>query len=344
MAHEYFERSLQVGNRTLSFETGRIGRQAGGAILLRYGDTVISSFATASLEAREGIDFFPLTVDFEERQYAAGKIPGGFIKREGRPSEKATLSARQIDRSIRPLFTKGFNNDVQVVNMVMSVDQDCATDISAINAASAALTISDIPFEGPIAAVIVGMVNGEFVINPTVKQAEESQMNLTVAGTKDAIMMVEAGANEVSEEQMLDAIIFAHEEIKKIAEFLENYREEALKVGSAKAKRDVVLIEIAKEIVDEVTEWAYNRMDVAVRTEEKKARESAVQSVKNEALEYFKEKYAEDLKSVEKVLEELVHKTVRRLITVEHIRPDGRALEEIRPITVEVSMLPRTHG
>ncbi|NLP45199.1 MAG: polyribonucleotide nucleotidyltransferase, partial [Peptococcaceae bacterium] len=203
MTQEALVRSLQVGGRTLSFETGIIGRQAGGSIFLKYGDTVVTAFATSSSEPREGIDFFPLTVDVEERYYAVGKIPGGFIKREGRPSEKATLTARLIDRPIRPLFPDGYRNDTHVVAMIMSVDQDCPPDVTAINAASAALTISDIPFEGPIAAVIVGLVDGEYVINPTVEQSALTKMNLTVAGTKDAIMMVEADAWEVPEEQML---------------------------------------------------------------------------------------------------------------------------------------------
>lgn len=344
MTQEILERSLLVGNRKLSFETGRIGRQAGGAVYVRYGDTVVSAFATASSEPREGIDFFPLTVDFEERFYAVGKIPGGFIKREGKPSEKATLSARLIDRPIRPLFPKGYFNDVQVVAMVMSVDQDCPTDVTAINAASAALTISDIPFEGPIGAVVVGLVDGEFVINPTVEQSERSRMHLTVAGTKDAVMMVEAAAHEVPEEQMLEAIMFGHEEIKKIADFISEFREEALKVGLAKPKQEVVPAEIPQEIIERVTSWASDRLEAAIRTEEKLAREEAVDKVKEEAMVFFAEEFPEQLDLVEKVLDDLERKIVRRLITVEHIRPDGRALDEIRPLSIEVGKLPRTHG
>lgn len=344
MTQEVLKRSLLVGNRKLSFETGVIGRQAGGAVFVRYGDTVVSAFATGSAEPREGIDFFPLTVDVEERFYAVGKIPGGFIKREGRPSEKATLTARLIDRPIRPLFPEGYHNDVQVVSMIMSVDQDCSPDVSAINAASAALTLSDVPFEGPIAAVIVGLVDGEFVINPTVDQQEKSLMQLYVAGTKDAIMMVEAGAREVPEEQMLEAIMFGHQEIKRIAEFVSAFRTEALETGLAKPKKEVLPAEIPADFTEIITSWAYNKLDKAVRTEEKKAREEAVDKVKEEALQYFAEEFPEQEDLIKKVLEELVHKLVRRLITVEHIRPDGRALNEIRPITIEVGRLPRTHG
>ncbi|ADY56534.1 Polyribonucleotide nucleotidyltransferase [Syntrophobotulus glycolicus DSM 8271] len=347
MTQKTFVKSLQVGGRTMSFETGRIGRQAGGAIFLKYGDTVVSAFATASSKPREGIDFFPLTCEFEERLYAAGKIPGGFIKREGRPSEKATLTARLIDRPIRPLFPEGYQNDVQVVTMVMSVDQDCPTDVSAINAASAALTISNIPFEGPIAGVIVGLVDGQFVINPTVDQAARSQMYLTVAGTKDAIVMVEAGANEISEEQMLDAMIFAHEEIKKIAEFIEQYREEAFAAGLAKEKSQVVRKERPQDLIDQVKAFAYAKFDQAVRVEEKLAREEAVDQVRQETIEYFEPQYGEEpeiMATINNIMESFIHQIVRRLITVEHIRPDGRALDEIRPITVEVAALPRTHG
>ncbi|WP_368292685.1 polyribonucleotide nucleotidyltransferase [Dehalobacter sp. TBBPA1] len=344
MTQEVLERSLQVGGRNLSFETGIIGRQAGGAIYARYGDTVISAFATTSSKPREGIDFFPLTVDLEERFYAVGKIPGGFIKREGRPSERSILSSRLIDRPVRPLFPDGYRNDVQISAMVMSVDQDCAPDVTAINAVSAALTISDIPFLGPIAAVVVGLVDGEFVVNPTVAQAEISKMQLTVAGTKDAIMMVEAGAKEVPEDQMLEAIMFAHEEIKKIAEFIERYREAALEVGLAKAKREVTPVEIPAEISEKILAWGHDKLDQAIRIEEKLARQEAVEKVKADALEVFAEEFPEDLKLVTRILDDLTHKIIRKLITHEHIRPDGRALDEIRPITIEVGRLPRTHG
>ncbi|MDQ7093384.1 polyribonucleotide nucleotidyltransferase [Desulfosporosinus sp. PR] len=344
MKQEVFEKSLSVGGRTMTFQTGKIGKQAGGAIFLRYGDTVVSAFATCSATPREGIDFFPLTVEFEERMYAAGKIPGGFIKREGRASEKATLSARLIDRPIRPLFPEGFRNDVQVVATVMSVDQDCATDITAINAASAALAVSNIPFEGPVAAVTVGLVEEEFIINPTIDQSAKSQMMLTVAGTEEAVMMVEASAQEVPEPLMLEAIMFGHAEIKKIAKFIAEYREEAFSLGLAKDKLEVQFAKIPEAIVEAVKAYAYNRLDAAVRVEEKKARESAIDEVVEDALKYFEEEFPEDMKAVKAILEDTVHLIVRKLITDEHIRPDGRAINEVRPLSIEVGLLPRTHG
>lgn len=344
MQQEILEKSLSVGGRTMTFQTGKIGKQAGGSVFLRYGDTVVSAFTTASSAPREGIDFFPLTVEFEERLYAAGKIPGGFIKREGRPSEKAILSARLIDRPIRPLFPEGFRNDVQVINTVMSVDQDCATDITAINAASAALTLSNIPFEGPIAAVTVGLVDDAFVINPTVEQSGKSRMHLTVAGTEEAVMMVEAGALEVPEDQMLEAIMFGHAEIQKITRFIREYREDALARGLAKEKSEVKLVKIPDNIIEAVKAYASDRLETAVRVEEKKAREAAIDEVKAEALAYFEAEFPDDRKAVSTVLEDIVHLIVRKLITVEHIRPDGRAVDEIRPITIDVGILPRTHG
>ncbi|KLU64777.1 polyribonucleotide nucleotidyltransferase [Desulfosporosinus acididurans] len=344
MKQEVFEKSISVGGRTMTFQTGKIGKQAGGAIFLRYGDTVVSAFATCSAAPREGIDFFPLTVEFEERMYAAGKIPGGFIKREGKASEKATLSARLIDRPIRPLFPEGFRNDVQVVATVMSVDQDCATDITAINAASAALAVSNIPFEGPVAAVTVGLVDGEFIINPTIEQSGKSKMHLTVAGTEEAVMMVEAGAQEVEEQLMLEAIMFGHSEIKKLAKFIAEYREDAFQLGLAKEKMDVQYDKIPETIVEAVKAYAYTKMDAAVRVEEKKARERAIDEVKVDALKFFEAEFPDDLKAVETILEGMVHLIVRKLITDEHIRPDGRAVDEVRPISVEVGILPRTHG
>jgi len=341
---EILEKSLSVGGRTMTFQTGKIGKQAGGAVFLRYGDTVVSAFATCSGVPREGIDFFPLTVEFEERMYAAGKIPGGFIKREGRASEKATLSARLIDRPIRPLFPQGFRNEVQVVAAVMSVDQDCATDITAINAVSAALTISNVPFEGPIAAVTVGLVEDEYIINPTIEQSAQSRMLLTVAGTVDAVMMVEASAHEVPEDQILEAIMFGHAEIKKIAQFIVDYREEALTLGLAKEKDEVKLTKIQDRIVEAVKAYTYDKLDVAVRVEEKKARESALDEVKAEALSHFEAEFPEDTKAIKTIMEDTMHLLVRKLITDEHIRPDGRAVDEVRPISVEVGILPRTHG
>ena len=344
MKQQILEKSLTVGGRIMTFQTGKIGKQAGGAIFLRYGDTVVSTFATCSGAPREGIDFFPLTVEFEERMYAAGKIPGGFIKREGRASEKATLSARLIDRPIRPLFPEGFRNDVQVVAEIMSVDQDCTPDITAINATSAALTISNIPFEGPVAAVTVGLVDDEYVINPTVEQSAKSSMLLTVAGTMDAVMMVEASAHQVPEDKILEAIMFGHAEVKKIAKFIADYREEALALGLAKEKDEVKITKVEDRIVVAVKAHSYSKLDAAVRVEEKKAREGAIDEVKAEALSYFEAEFPEDTKAIKSVLEDLVHLIVRKLITDEHIRPDGRAVDEVRPISVEVGILPRTHG
>ncbi len=344
MKQEILEKSIQIGGRTMTFQTGKIGKQAGGTIFIRYGDTVVSAFATSSPEPREGIDFFPLTVEFEERLYAAGKIPGGFIKREGRASEKAVLSARLIDRPIRPLFPEGFRNDVQVVNIVMSVDQDCASDITAINASSAALVISDIPFDGPIAAVTVGLADDEFIINPTVFQAEKSKLYLTIAGTKDAVMMVEAGAQEVPEDKMLQAILFGHGQIKDICKFIEDFQAEALEKGLAKPKKEVKVTAIPENIREAVKAYAYDKLEAAVRVEEKKAREAAIESVKEETLAHFEEQFADDLKVIKNILEDIVHLIVRKLITKENIRPDGRALDEVRPLSIEVGILPRTHG
>lgn len=344
MKQEIFEKSLSVGGRTMTFQTGKIGKQAGGAIFLRYGDSVVSAFATCNASPREGIDFFPLTVEFEERMYAAGKIPGGFIKREGRASEKATLSARLIDRPIRPLFPDGFRNEVQVVAAVMSVDQDCATDITAINAASAALTISNIPFDGPIAAVTVGLIDDQFVVNPTIEQGAKSRLSLTVAGTVEAVMMVEASAHEVPEDQILEAIMFGHSEVIKIAQFIKDYQKEALAIGLAKDKLDIKLVKVPEAIELAVNDFAYNKLDTAVRVEEKKAREAAIDGVKAETLSNFEAEFPDDTKAIKTVLEDIVHTIVRKLITNEQIRPDGRAVDEVRPISIDVGILPRTHG
>ncbi|MDR1960694.1 MAG: polyribonucleotide nucleotidyltransferase [Gracilibacteraceae bacterium] len=346
MTHKIIKRSIDIGGRGLSLETGRIGRQAGGAVLLRYEDTVVAAFATGSAKPREGIDFFPLTVDVEERFYAVGKIPGGFIKREGRPSERSILNARLIDRPVRPLFPAGYRNDVQVVAMIMSVDQDCPTDVSAINAASAALTLSDIPFEGPIGAVIVGYDGANFIINPTVEQAETSLLHLTVCGTADAVMMVEAGAREVPEEVILEAIFFGHAEVRRIVAFINDMRTDALAVGLAKPKIEVEFAGYDADLTERIRALAWEKMDRAVRVEEKKARESAVNAVKEETLAALgiEAEDADKKKEAEHILEDIVHKIVRRLISVEHIRPDGRALDEVRPLEIEAGVLPRAHG
>lgn len=331
--------STVLGGRPLTVEVGKYAKQANGSAMVRYGDTVVLVTATASAEPREGIDFFPMTVDYEERMYAAGKIPGGFIKREGRPTEAAILSSRLTDRPLRPLFPKGFRNDVHVVAIVMSVDKDNAPDITAVNGASIALSISDIPFNGPVGAVAIGRVDGEFVINPNREQLEKTEMHLVVAGTKDAVMMVEAGAKEVPEEIMLDAIMFGHEAVKELVAFQEKIVEA---VGVP--KREVKLFEVPAEINDAVREYASDKLKQAVFNPDKLLREDLIREVKEETLEYFKEVFPEQSKAIKEVLDSILKETVRRMITEDGLRPDGRRTDEIRPISCEVGILPRTHG
>jgi polyribonucleotide nucleotidyltransferase len=326
--------------RPLTVEIGQLAKQASGAVLIRYGDTAVLSTATASKEPKD-LSFFPLTVNYEERLYAVGKIPGGFIKREGRPSEKAILASRLIDRPIRPLFAEGFRNEVQVISIVMSVDQDCSSEMAAMFGSSLALSVSDIPFQGPIAGVTVGRVDNEFVINPSVELMEKSDIHLVVAGTKDAINMVEAGADEVPEEIMLEAIMFGHNEIKRLIQFQE---EIVAEVG--KEKREVVLYEVDAEIESEVRALAEDKMKTAVQVFEKHAREDAINEVKKEVMAHFEAKEVEGkvLKQVSEVLYMLVKEEVRRLITKEKVRPDGRKADEIRPLASEIGLLARTHG
>lgn len=343
-AFPILKKEIEIANRKLVMETGRVAKQAGGAVLAKYGDTCVLSTATASAEPREGIDFFPLTVDYEERLYSVGKIPGGFIKREGRPSEKAILSARLIDRPIRPLFPKGYRNDVHIVATVMSVDQDNIPDVLAINGASAALHLSGIPFGGPIGAVAVGYVDGELIINPSLEQNEKSLLHLVVAGTKDAVMMVEAGAKEVPEEICLEAIMLGHEKIKEIVRFIEDFREEALAMGLAKEKKEPDVYTIDPELEQAVRNDAAEKLQEAIRNKDKQAREEDIDRVKNETLEKFIEIYPENAKDISSVLDAIVKEYVRKLITVDKIRPDDRALDEVRPINCEVGVLPRTHG
>lgn len=329
---------FDIAGKKMILETGKMAKQANAAVLVRFGDTVILSTITASKEPRD-LDFFPLTVNYEERLYAVGKIPGGFIKREGRPSEKAILASRLIDRPIRPLFAEGFRNEVQVVNMVLSVDQDYSPEIAAMIGTSAALMISDVPFNGPIAGVIVGRVDGQFIINPTVEQAEKSDLHLVVAGTKDGINMVEAGALEIPEEIMLEAIMFGHEEIKKIC-----IQQEEMAKEIGKPKMEVVLYEVDPEINRTVREYATQRLLEAIKIVDKQERQDAIDAINKETLEHFSETYPEQLNQVQEVLDNIVKEEVRRLITHEKIRPDGRAINEIRPISCEVGILPRTHG
>jgi polyribonucleotide nucleotidyltransferase len=332
---------MMLGGRPLSIETGRLAKQANAAVTVQYGDTVVLCTVTASPGPKD-LDFFPLTVNYEERLYAVGKIPGGFIKREGRPSEKAILSSRLTDRPIRPLFPDGFRNDVQVVNLVMSVDQDCSPEIAAMIGTSASLSISDVPFDGPIGGVIVGRVNGEFLINPTVEQEQQTDLFVVVAGTKDAIMMVEAEANEVPEEVMLEAIMFGHEEIKNIVAKIEE-----LQALAGKPKMEVKLHAVNEQANADVRAFASADLVKAIRIEEKHARQEAIDAVNAAAIAHFEEQYADTpelIGDVKEVLYDIVKEEVRRLITHDKIRPDGRKPEEIRPIDCDVALLPRTHG
>jgi polyribonucleotide nucleotidyltransferase len=334
------------GGRPLEVEVGQLAKQANGAVLVRYGDTVVLSAAVASKEAKD-TDFFPLTINYEEKMYAVGKIPGGFIKREGRPSTDATLTARLIDRPIRPMFAEGFRNEVQVTNIVMSVEQDCSPSMAAMLGSSLALSISDIPFDGPIAGVDVGRVNGEYVLNPTVEQAEATDIELTVAGTKDAINMVESGAKEVSETDMLGALLFGHDAIKEIVAF-----QEEIVATVGKEKMEVTLLQVAEDLKKEIFDAYYQTMKTAVLTEEKLAREDEIDKVKDTVKKVYAEKAAELeadaaaqlTKEVKQIAEDLEKDVVRELITIDKIRPDGRKLDEIRPLASEVSLLPRVHG
>lgn len=328
-----------VGGRLLEFELGKICEQANGQVMVKYGESVVSVTVCASKEAREDIDFLPLSCDYEEKMYASGKIPGGFIRREGRPSEKAILSSRLMDRPLRPLFPKGYHNDVVVVATVMSVDLDCETDIMAMVGASVAIATSDIPWEGPIAAVRVGRVDGRFIINPTLEQREQSDINLTVAGTKDAIMMVEAGADEVSEEVMLDAIFFGHEEIKKLVEFID---EIVAEVG--KPKKELVLKQIPEDIDAAVRAYATGRMQEAIHIFDKLERLDNMDAVEVETKEHFAEIYPDNEKDIAAVLYNITKESVRNMILDEGIRPDNRKTTEIRPVWCETGLLPRVHG
>lgn len=330
---------MEIGGRPLIIETGKLAKQASGAVLVRYGDTAVIVTATASAEPRQGIDFFPLTVDYEERLYSVGKIPGGFIKREGRPSEAAILAGRLIDRPIRPLFPEGFRNDVQVVATVLSVDQNNPPDIPAMIGASCALSLSDIPFGGPIGGVRVGLIDNQLIINPTVSEQEKSDLNLVVAGTKDAVLMVEAGANEVSEQTILDAIAFGHDIIRQIVTFQEKFSAE---IG--KPKREMVVYDAPAELNTGIREFITEKLTKAVFNPDKTAREEQIKAVKNEATAHFAAIYPDNAKDIAYVIQKVLKEIVRKMITVDKIRPDGRGLEEVRPIACEVGLLARTHG
>ena len=336
--------SYNWGGRQLTVEIGQLAKQANGAVLVRYGDTVVLTAAVGTKQAKD-TDFFPLTVNYEEKMYAAGKIPGGFIKREGRPSEHATLTARLIDRPIRPMFAEGFRNEVQITNTVMSVDPNCPPEMAAMFGSSLALCISDIPFDGPIAGVDVGRVNGEYVINPTTEQKENSDIELSVAGTATAINMVESSAKEVNEEDMLGALLFGHEEIKKLVAFQEEIVRE---VG--KEKMEVTLLSFDPAIEAQVKDLFSQAMIHAIQTEEKLAREANIEKVKETAIEHFEAVLEENdekaglLKQVSQLVDNLEKDEVRRLITEEKVRPDGRKIDEIRPLSSEIDLLPRVHG
>ncbi len=343
MAKQVF--SMDFNGRNLTVETGELAKQANGAVLVRYGDTVVLSTACASNVAKD-TDFFPLTVTYEEKMYSVGKIPGGFLRREGRPSEHATLSARLIDRPIRPLFAEGFRNEVQVVNTILSVDNDNLPEMAAMLGSSLALSISDIPFEGPIAGVEVGCVDGKLVCNPTVAESAVSTLALTVAGKKDTIMMVEAGAQQVSEEMMLDALTFGQENIAKLCAF-----EEEIIAAVGKEKMEVVLYEVPADLKQEIYDYVYDRLTSAVSIFDKLERQNKIDELTDETVAYFDGKTyesetakAKTIKMVKETCEKIVADEVRRLIIEDKVRPDGRAVDEIRPLDAQIDLLPRAHG
>lgn len=328
-----------LNGEDLKISIGKLAEQAGGSCLLQYGDTVVLVTATASKTPREGIDFFPLSVDYEEKMYAVGKIPGGFIKREGRPSDKAILTSRLIDRPIRPLFPEGYRNDVQVIATVLSVDHDHSPEIVAMIGSSIALSISDIPFEGPTGSVVVGLIDGEFVLNPTETEDKKSELNLIVSGTEDAIMMVEAKANIIPEAKILEAILFGHEEIKNICRFIKDIAEE---IGKEKQEFEVFMP--AADLRAEVEEFGTSLLKDALYTVDKVEREEKIASAKEEILEKFLDEEESNKKDIKQIIEDIVSKAVRQRISEEGVRPDNRTPEEIRPIWTEVGVLPRVHG
>ena len=335
---------LDFRGRKIVVEVGELAKQANAACLVRYGDTAILSACVMSNKATSA-DFFPLTINYQEKFYSVGKIPGGFIKREGRPTEQAVLAARLIDRPIRPLFAEGFRNEVQVINTVMSVDQDCSPEMTALFGSSLSLSISNIPFEGPVAGVVVGRVDGEFIINPTSDELEKSDINLSVAGTKDAINMVEASSKEVSEADMIDALMFGHEAIKELVAFQEDIIKE---VGLEKV--EVELKVLSSELVREVEDFSRAKMLEAIQIKDKLEKYAAIDKVKEDTVLYFSEKYESSddvdsiLSDVKKIVDNIEGEEVRNLIIESHIRPDGRAMDEIRELSAKIDLLARTHG
>ncbi|MBQ6999353.1 MAG: polyribonucleotide nucleotidyltransferase [Clostridia bacterium] len=335
--HKKFTTTL--AGRELTIETGELAQLSNGSVLVRYGDTVVMANATASKKPRDGVDFFPLSVDYEEKLYSVGKIPGGFLRREGKPSDKAILTSRVIDRPIRPLFPKDYRNDVSVVTTVMSVDIDNSPEIAAMIGASAALSISDIPFAGPIGGVSVGLVDGEFVINPNLEQREKSLMQLTVAGTKEKVVMIEAGACEVKEDVMYDAIVYAHSEIKKICEFLQSIVDE---VG--KPKHEYISADINHDHYDAVKAYAYDKVCEAIDTDDKTVRDANMAVVTDDVVAHFAEEIPELEEEIGEILYKLQKEIVRKWLIKDHRRVDGRGILEIRPLSSRVGILPRTHG
>ena len=337
---------LDFFGKHIAVEIGEIAKQADGACLVRYNETAVLSTVCAAKEPKEGQDFFPLTVNYEERQYAAGKIPGGFLRREGRPTTHATLTARLIDRPIRPMFEEGFVNEVQIINTVMSADPDATPELSAMLGSSIALCISDIPFDGPIAGVYVGRVDGKFIINPTQEEWKKSDLNLTVAGSEQAVNMVEAGASELSEETMLEAIMFGHEAIKQLCAF-----EKQIAEAVGKAKREIKLYKLDEDLVKAVNAEAQADLIKAVSIHDKLERQNTIDDIEAKVVEEYENKtYADEkthlatVKQVKQILENIVRDEVRRLITEDKVRPDGRKIDEIRPLDAQVGLLPRTHG
>ncbi len=328
-----------IAGREFSVEIGEVAQLASGAALVRYGDTVVLATATASQKPRDGVDFFPLSVDYEEKMYSVGKIPGGFLKREGKPSEKAILTSRVIDRPIRPLFPKDYRNDVGIVTTVMSVDIDNSPEVCAMNGASIAISISEMPFAGPVGAVVVGLVDGEFVINPTLEQREKSEMYVTVAGTKEKVVMIEAGANEVAEDVMFEAIVYAHGEIKKICDFINQIVAE---VG--KKKEPYIAHEVDHDLFDKVYAFSYDKVCAAIDTDDKRIRDERMKALTDEVIEYL----GEEIEGREAELDEIFYKIqkeiVRKWLFEDHKRVDGRGIDEIRPLSAKVGILPRVHG
>ncbi|MGO2602865.1 MAG: polyribonucleotide nucleotidyltransferase [Alkalibacterium gilvum] len=336
--------TTEIGGRKLTVEIGKMAKQANGAVLVRYEDTVVLTAAVASKKAST-LPFFPLMVNYEEKMYSVGKIPGGFIKREGRPSENATLTARLIDRPIRPMFAEGFRNEVQVMNTVLSVNPDNSPEMTAMFGSSLALCVSDIPFNGPIAGVNVGRINGEFILNPSEEEIKESDIELTVAGTKDAINMVESGADQVAEEDMLEALLFGHEAIKDLVAFQEEITE-----AVAKEKMDVTLLVPNQDLKNQIVSEHNDKMKKAIQTFDKQERAEKIEELKNEIVETYENEYTDApdyesvIKDVKAIIDGMEKDEVRRLITEENMRPDGRKVDEIRSLNSEVTLLPRVHG